>query len=315
MVVLLLSTPFVLPPLSFSFRSTTPPKLSLSLSASSSSTSSFSSMDPQIGRPRFTDFPHLSAPHRDLMVQLVSTVETRLSSHLLPSSLPPDVEYYQNETASSQGTLHIRSAHPDSPVDFILGSWLYCTTPTGSLNVTTLTAYLNSKTDAPRLLMEFLQTGPTSMILILDLPPRRDMVLHKDYLQHYYVDPNLDHLRQRLQILPEVQPYFASSLYIRCALSPAAVSVVISCRAPDRMEEIMRDQVSSVAKEMLEIWLERCARGGVEFGEGEREVLEKRDRLIKESTVEIDLRSSLPRLFGEEVGSRVIGAIKEAFKL
>ncbi|KAK9135993.1 hypothetical protein Syun_015323 [Stephania yunnanensis] len=272
-------------------------------------------MDPQIKRPRFTDFPHLSAAHRDLMVHLVSTVETRLSSHLLPSSLPPDVEYYQNETASSQGTLHIRSAHPDSPVDFILGSWLHCTTPSGSLNITTLTAYLNSKTDAPRLLMEFLQTGPTSMILILDLPPRRDMVLHKDYLQHYYVDPDLDQLRQRLQNLPEVHPYFASSLYIRCALSPAAVSVVISCGALDRLEEIVRDQVSPVATEMLEIWLERSTRGGVELGEGERQVLEKRDRLIKESTVEIDLGSSLPRLFGDEVGSRVIGAIKEAFKL
>ena len=104
----------------------------------------------------------------------------------------------------------------DFQIDFVLGSWLHCELPSGvALNITSLSAYLNSSTDAPNLLVELIRSSPTSMVLILDLPPRKDLVLDPDYLKTFYEDTHLDQHRQHLEKLPEVRPYFSSSLYIR----------------------------------------------------------------------------------------------------
>ncbi|KAL5714168.1 red chlorophyll catabolite reductase [Ranunculus cassubicifolius] len=264
---------------------------------------------------KFMEFPYLSPPHRKLMVDLVSTMETRLGSHLLPSSLPQDVKYFENETASSQGTLHIRSGTQDSLVDFVLGSWIHSKLPMGALNITTLTAYLNNTTDAPRFLLEFIQSSPTSLILILDLPHRKDLILYPNYLNTFYTDTQLDQFRQQLHKLPEITPYFSASLYIRCALSPTAVSVVIDCGADGqgRLDEIITDHIGPVAKEMLEIWLDKCACGGRAMVEQERIDLKKRDALVNKKTLDIDLASGLPRLFGPDVASRVIEGIQKYF--
>lgn len=82
------------------------------VTVSSSSPSPF--MDSQ-GR-RFIDFPYVSEPHRQLMVELVTTVENHLEHHLLPCTLPPDVQYYENQTGTAHGSLNIRSANKSSPV-------------------------------------------------------------------------------------------------------------------------------------------------------------------------------------------------------
>jgi len=64
------------------------------------------------------EFPHLLAPHKDLMVGLISAVDKRLHGHLLPSSasVPPDAEYYQNQSGASQGSLCINRGVDSSPV-------------------------------------------------------------------------------------------------------------------------------------------------------------------------------------------------------
>jgi red chlorophyll catabolite reductase len=69
-------------------------------------------MDPHNneGRTKFKAFPYVSAPDRNLMVDLVSTVENRLDSQLLPCTLPPDVQYYQYQNQSGTGV-----ASPDFP--------------------------------------------------------------------------------------------------------------------------------------------------------------------------------------------------------
>jgi red chlorophyll catabolite reductase len=102
-----------------------------------------------------------------------------------------------------------------------LGSWLHCKLPTGgALNITSLSAYLNPSTDAPNFMIELIQSSPTSLVFILDLPPRKDPVLSPDYLQTFYENTQLDTHRQMLAKLPEVQPYVSSSLYLRSVLSP-----------------------------------------------------------------------------------------------
>ncbi|PIA56466.1 hypothetical protein AQUCO_00700654v1 [Aquilegia coerulea] len=272
-------------------------------------------MDSHNIRSGFMDFPYLSTPQKNLMVNLVSKIEARLGSQLLPSSLPQDVQYFENESGSSQGTLDIRSGTQDSTVDFMLGSWIHSELPSGALNISTLTAYLNNTTDAPRFLLEFIQNSPTSLILILDLPPRKDLILYQDYLTTFYIDTQLDRLRQQLEKIPETRPYFSSSLYIRSALSPAAVSVLIDCGTggPDRMDEIILGDVGPVAKEMLDVWLDKCVCGTRDMDEQEKNALKERDSLVNKKTLEIDLASGLPRLFGPDVANRVIEAIQKYF--
>ncbi|GMP31495.1 hypothetical protein CsSME_00005680 [Camellia sinensis var. sinensis] len=195
----------------------------------------------------------------------------------------------------------------------MLGSWLHCELPAGALNITSLSAYLSPLTDAPNFLMELIQSSPTSLVFILDLPPRKDLVLHPDYLQTFYEATQLNRHRQLLEKIPEVRPYSSSSLYIRFLVSPTAILVRIETGGTERMEEIVRHHVSSIAKEVLGTWLDWCACGERDMGEADRDYVAKRDRMIKKKTIEIDLGSSLPRLFGEEVAARVLAAIQEVF--
>ncbi|CAM8986640.1 unnamed protein product [Rhodiola kirilowii] len=268
------------------------------------------------GRSRFLEFPYASTPVRNLMVELVSMVEDRLGSQLQPCSLPEDVQFYQNETGSSQASLHIRSGFHSSQVDFMLGSWLHCGLPTGGkLNITSLSTYLKSSTDAPNFLIEIIQSSPTSMVFILDLPPRKDLVLHPEYLQTFYEDTKLDVQRQLLSNLPEVSPYVSSSLYIRSVVSPTAILVNVQAGegGKERMEEIVGDYIHPVAVEVMRVWIDGCALVGREVGNEERLVLERRDGLVKTKSIEIDLGSSLPRLFGEDAANRVLAAIRDVF--
>ncbi|KAI3980549.1 hypothetical protein MKX01_025114 [Papaver californicum] len=279
--------------------------------------SSSSPMDPpQINHPKFMDFPHLSISNKTLIVDLVSKMDNTLSPNLLPSSLSPQVQYFQNSSSTSQGTLHIRSGTNNSLVDCVLGSWIHCELPNGgALHITTLTAYLTSKTDAPRFLIEFLQNSPTSLILVLDLPPRKDLVMSPEYLKTFYEETHLDESRKKLLELLEIRPYISSSLYIRALSSPTAISVTIDCESGGaaRLEEIIRDHVGPIAKDILEVWLNQCVCTERGIDESEKLELMKRDVLIKKKTVEMDLASSLPRLFGQDVANLVIKAIEKAF--
>lgn len=263
------------------------------------------------------EFPHLSESHRDTMVEFISALENRLGSHLLPCSVPPDVEYYQNETGTSQGTLYVRSGIDSSPIDFILASWLYLEQPTGgAFNITNIAGYLKSSTDVPHFQFELVQCSPNYFILFLDLLPRKDIVLHPDYLKTFYEGTQLEALRQRLDRVPEVQPYFSSSLYFRHVISPTGILVSIKSEdgGLERVEEIIREHVSPISTEVLGIWMDMCVNGGEEVVGNERTVLEKRDKLIKSKAIDMDLSSSMPKQFGQEVADRVLRVIKNVFK-
>ncbi|XP_071707069.1 red chlorophyll catabolite reductase, chloroplastic [Rutidosis leptorrhynchoides] len=259
----------------------------------------------------FTDFPYVSSPHKDLMVELVSTVENRLDSILKPCSLPADIQSYQNSTGTAHAALHLRSGVPSSQIDFILGSWLHCELPTGgALNITSLSAYLNSSTDAPNLVVELIRSSPTSMVLVLDLPPRKDIVLNPDYLKKFYEDTQLEQHRQHLMNLTEVTPYFSSSLYFRSVVSPTAILVKIET---ETLDEMIETHFGPIAKEVLKVWLDVCVFGENVVSESERDYLKNRDGMSKRKTIEIDLESNLPRLFGQETANHVLEALREVF--
>ncbi|KAM6564339.1 hypothetical protein CsatB_024337 [Cannabis sativa] len=291
---------------------TRPPSNSVSVSAFT--TPFRMELDNNERRRKFIEFPYVSSSHKKLMVDLVSMVETRLDSQLLPCTLPPDVQYYQNQSDTSHASLHIRSGHPSSLIDFILGSWIHCQLPTGgALNITSLSTYLKSSTDSPNFFMDIIRSSPTSLVLILDIPPRKDLALYPDYLKKYYEDTNLEAQRQVLEKVPEFKPYFSPSLYIRAFVSPTVITARIESDSVERMEEIIQDHVGVVAKQVLETWLDTCAvvENGDEVDENEREYLQKRDLLVRSKTIEIDLASSLPRLFGPETADRIITTIQK----
>ncbi|KAI9102369.1 hypothetical protein K1719_023571 [Acacia pycnantha] len=269
------------------------------------------------GRRKFLDFPFVSTSHKNLMLDLVLAVENRFNSQLIPCTLPPDVQYYQNQTGTAQASLQIRSGQSDSPVDFVLGSWVHSELPTGgSLDITSLSVYLNLTNDSPNFVVELIRSSPTMMVLILDLPPRKDLVLWPNDLKTFYEDTQLDKHRQAIEKIPEVKPYNSSSLYIRAASSPTAIMVTIGTPADggeERMEEIIRDHLDHVSKQVLGIWLDHCACAKREVGEAERADLKKRDGVSRSKTLEIDLGSSFPRLFGPEVANRVLEAMREYF--
>ncbi|XP_042383945.1 red chlorophyll catabolite reductase-like isoform X2 [Zingiber officinale] len=235
--------------------------------------------------PPVAEFPYLPPAQRDLMVEVLSIVETGLGPQLLPSTVPSDVLSYQNPSGSAHGALDIRYGGRDSTVDFILESWLHCQIPTGALNIATLFVSLNSSTDAPHLLMEFIQGSPTSLVLLLDLIPRKDVVLHPDYLDEFYHQTDLDKQRQVLAKLPQTM-----------------------------LEEIIRGKLNMICKEIVQIWLRLCVKTKL-LSEVDQDILVKRDSLIKSKAIEIDLEVNLPRMFTPEIASRVVREIKEAYKV
>lgn len=202
-------------------------------------------------------------------------------------------------------------------VDFILESWLHCQIPTGALTIATLSVWLNSSTDAPHLLLEFIQGTPTSLVLLLDLIPRKDVALHPDYLDEFYHQTDLDKQRQVLAKLPQVQPYMSPSLYVRSMLSPTAIIVNINCGDGNEqtvMEEIIRGKVNMICKDIVQIWLRLCVKTR-QSSEVDQDILVKRDSLMKSKAIEIDLEANLPRMFTPEVASRVVREIKKAYKV
>ncbi|KAI4306239.1 hypothetical protein L6164_029531 [Bauhinia variegata] len=307
--------PFLHSPLS-TLSSSSSVKHSLSFSSSRSSklqiSASSSIMEYQNeGRGKFMEFPFVTSAHKKLMVDLVSTLENRFDSQLLPCKLPPDVQYYQNESGTAQASLQIRSGQSDSPVDFVLGSWVHSELPNGgSLDITSLSGYLNLSTDAPNFVIEVIRSSPTMLVLILDLPPRKDLVLWPDDLKTFYEDTQLDTHTQALEKIPEVQPYFSSSLYIRTVSSPAAIMVRVETEAGggggERMEEIIGKHLDPISKQVLGIWLDHCACAKRDVGETERALLKRRDGLIRNKTLEIDLGSSFPSVLSNSRIGRLL---------
>ncbi|KAL0377716.1 UNVERIFIED_CONTAM: Red chlorophyll catabolite reductase, chloroplastic [Sesamum radiatum] len=113
-------------------------------------------------RAKFMEFPHVSAPHRDLMLELLSSVETRLGSSLQPCTLPPDVQHFGSPTGTASASLQLRPGLPSSQIDLILGGWIHCKLPSGgALNITSLSAYLKPSTDAPHFLLDLIQSSPS----------------------------------------------------------------------------------------------------------------------------------------------------------
>jgi red chlorophyll catabolite reductase len=200
-------------------------------------------------------------------------------------------------------------------IDFMLQSSLHCKVPNGAVDITSILIFLNASTDAPHFLLDFIQGSPTSMVVILDLLPRKDLALHPEYIEKYYQNTQLDKQRENIEELPQTRPYRSTSLFVRSAWSPTAISVSIDCGQGGEsiLEEIVYGHLASVAKGVLQIWLNKCAGNTSEMEEAERDIMVKRDQVVRLKSIEVDLTANLPRMFGPDVSGRVITEIRKAF--
>uniref|UniRef100_A0A0E0M768 Red chlorophyll catabolite reductase n=1 Tax=Oryza punctata TaxID=4537 RepID=A0A0E0M768_ORYPU len=254
--------------------------------------------------------------HREVVRALASRAEARLGARLLPSAVPPDVaEFRSGGAGNAVGSLDVRRGAPGSTIDFMLQSSLHCKVPNGAIDITSLLIFLNASTDAPHFLMEIIQGSPTSIVVILDLLPRKDLGLHPEYIEKYYESTQVDKLREKIEELPQTRLYRSQSLFVRSAFSPTAILISIDCGqgGESTLEEIVYGQLATVANELLQIWLDCCADRASEMEEGERESMLKRDQIVRSKSIEVDLTSNLPRMFDPDVASRVIAEIRKAF--
>ncbi|KAH9321145.1 hypothetical protein KI387_015784, partial [Taxus chinensis] len=266
---------------------------------------------------KWVEFPHLCEGGRGLMEEVAFMVETQLASQLNPCCTSPDVRSFKNADANCEGSVNIKSGKQGSKIDFILGSWIHCKLPFGVLNIATIVGMASTQTDAPHLLFEFIQNGQNSLVLVLDLLPRKDLVLEPDYLKWFYGDTKLDAPRETLDKVQQAQPYVSSSLYVRSIVSPTAILFKINSELQstegtvDSMEKLVKDIVRPAAKEVVRIWLEAILTRGRAVDDAQKDLLLKRDNMIKTTGIEVDLSSNIPRLFGQDIADRIVAAFQK----
>lgn len=261
---------------------------------------------------RWVEFPKLSAAGKHLMETVADTMSRDLGDALLPSQTAPDVTSFQSGTGA--GSVTLRAGREGSKIDFVLGSWLSCALPFGELNIATLVAILGPEADAPHLLFEFIQSGPGSLVLVLDLLPRKDLVVDPEYLARFYENSSpLEALRQSFEKHPQTQPYLTSALYVRSVVSPTALLYKVSGEgAEGGLDGVIAELVEPAAVQVVETWVDCYRNVGKDLACGEEmEHMRKRDELIKSKGVEVDLSTNLPRLFGQEITDRVVAAFRK----
>ncbi|GJM84434.1 hypothetical protein PR202_ga00102 [Eleusine coracana subsp. coracana] len=255
--------------------------------------------------------------HRDVMLALAREAETRLGARLLPSEVPANVREFSEDEGRALGSVDVRRGAPGSSIDFFLEAWFHRTLPSGgAIDITALIVFLNGATDAPHFVMDLIQAGPSSLIILLDLLPRRDLPLHPGYIDAYYAATGADaHRRDVVERVPQARPYVSPSLLVRSLWSPTAVVVDVQCGEGGvaRLEEIVRGQLASSAEAVLDVWLERCAGSVVEMKAEERERLVARDKMIIATDVEVNLTANLPKMFSADVSDRVVAEISKVF--
>ncbi|KAF8720740.1 hypothetical protein HU200_023646 [Digitaria exilis] len=252
--------------------------------------------------------------HREVMLALAREAEARLGGALLPSEVPAEVTCFGDGAAL--GSVDVRRGAPGSSIDFMLEAWFHRILPTGiAIDITSLIIFLNGTTDALHFLMELIQGGPASLVVLLDLFPRRDLPLHPDYIDKYYGATGADDHRRSIARVPEVRPYVSPSLLVRSLWSPTAVVVDVQCGEKNGavLEEIVVGQVATSAMAVLGVWLEHCAGSIVEMETAERESLVARDKMISTTSVKLNLSANLPKMFENDVSDRVVAEINKAF--
>jgi len=256
----------------------------------------------------WVEFPKLSPAGKKVMDTVANLMDQGIGEALRPSQTAEDVRSFKG--ANGEGSVTIRAGQEGSKIDFVLGSWLNCALPFGELNIATLIAMLGPEADSPHLLFEFIQSGSDALVLVLDLLPRKDLVLDPEYLARFYENSKLESIRQTFEAHPNAQPYLSSALYVRSVVSPTALLYKVS-GGDGGLDAVIGELVQPAATSLFQTWLEGYKTVGQAMDSDAMAYMKKRDELIKAKGVEVDLSSNMPRLFGQEVADRVVAAFRK----
>ncbi|KAL2653485.1 hypothetical protein R1flu_021613 [Riccia fluitans] len=254
-------------------------------------------------------FPFLTNAGQKVMTNVSSILEKELCPLLEESNTPDDVKYFKSKDGNAEGSVVMLAGKESSKVDFVLESWLHATLPFGTLDIATFVVMLGPETDSPHFLFEFIQSGP-SLVVVLDHLPRKDLVLDTDYQQRFYESTGLDDIRKRFEEAPNSKPYVSPILFVRSVVSPTAVLYKLNAgmQVDGGLEEQIETVVYPGSQKMIEVWIESfLTRGSTVSNLDETQ---KRDNQIKTFGIEVDLSANLPRLFGKSIADRIIEAFR-----
>lgn len=164
-------------------------------------------------------------------------------------------------------------------------------------------------------LIELIQSGSSSLVILLDLFPRRDLPLHPGYIDRYYNATGMDAHRQDMERVPQVRPYVSPLLLIRSLWSPTAIVADVQCGEGGgaELEETVHGQLARSVTAVLDVWLDTCAVSVLDMEVEEREGMVARDKIIITTDVQLNLSVNLPKMFSTEVSDRVVAEIRKAF--
>lgn len=256
----------------------------------------------------WVEFPRLTPAGKQLMESVAGLMDSELGSALRPSQTAADVLSFKGD--NGEGSVTLRAGQDGSKIDFVLGSWLNCALPFGALNIATLIAMLGPEADSPHLLFEFIQSGPDSLVLVLDLLPRQDLVMNPEYLARFYENSPLESIRQKFEKHPNTQPYLTSLLYVRSVVSPTALLYKVN-GGDKGLDAVITELVHPAAIEVFQTWLEGYKNTAHALDSDSQTYMKRRDDLIKVKGVEVDLSSNMPRLFGQEIADKVVAAFRK----
>ncbi|KAL2635881.1 hypothetical protein R1flu_007360 [Riccia fluitans] len=264
-------------------------------------------------------FPCFSEAGQMLMEEMAQALENELGELLYASKTPSNVTRFISPKGNAEGSLILRAGRHRSKVDFVMGSWLRYDLPFATLKVATLMIMASSESDAPHFLFEFIENGSSSLVILLDLLPRKDVVLEPEYLKRFYEKSELESIRKSIERVPQSQSYNCTSLYVRSVVSPTAILTKIHDWLPSgqRGEEALAYTVENIvlptARKVFDTWLDAFRNGSKEIMDDiDRRTMAKRDAQLKRHGIEVDLSANLPKLFGQRITDRVIAAYRNA---
>lgn len=268
----------------------------------------------------WVDFPFLSQTAAALMLDLARHIDHELGPLLWQSRTPSEVVRFKNSKGTAEGSVVLRAGKDSGQVSFVLGSWLHCKLTVGTLDIATLIVMLGPDNDAPHFMFEFIQNGSSSIVLLLDLLPRKDVVFEPEYLKRFYEDTELEKLRQGLDKIPQSKVFVSTSLYVRSVVSPTALLYKFKGlqrasgkgghESREDLDVLVKEIVHRTAKEVLLKWVDAFRNRGRQLEGEERKRMMERDAQIRNKGVEVDLSSNMPKLFGHEITNRVIQAYR-----
>ncbi|GBG85245.1 hypothetical protein CBR_g39811 [Chara braunii] len=256
---------------------------------------------------------------RELHLDLRRKIESEGGVTFKDNKAPPELTYMSNPDNLARGSFVLRNGDGDEVHAMVEGA-IRMVRDGKSIGTSFFSLWMGPSTDAPHIMFEWFMSEKR-VFFLMDLKPRRDLVLHVDYLDEVYMNSGLEELRNRCDKDERMKKYHLTRLYAQHSFSPSylAYTVALSDDPINKdeggeedggpMPRALREVVRPIALECLDIWLSlRRSRANNVSSSSDRESLARRDYVHRAETIRRE--EGLERTFGVELASKLKDAIK-----